>query len=314
MGAATYLTSADVLNFTLGVDPAGPGMVSEVLNDAPLLARLAARPRQGFSFRYSRKTADPFVGFRAINDGRTNSKATYDQKTVTCEVLDASNQVDVAVADADELGIDHCLAQNNIDHLQAALFAAERQIIYGGDALGFDGFVDLDGCDGTASDMVVDATGSTANTASSVWLIRTSNNDASIIWGSNGQIKVGERTVIQAQGATTGTYPAWYTPITAWMGLQVAASYDVCRIANLTAQTNKGLTDDLIAEAISRFPSARQPNIIALNRRSLMQLQQSRQATSPTGAPPPFPTEAFNIPIVVTDSIINTESILGVTG
>jgi len=314
MGAATYLTSADVLNFTLGVDPAGPGLVSEVLNDAPLLARLAARSRQGYTFRYPRKTADPSVGFRAINDGRTNSKATYDQVTVTCEVLDASNSVDVAVADADELGTDHCLAQNSLDHLQAALFAAESQIIYGGDALGFDGFVDLDTVDGTASGMCIDAGGSTVGGASSVWLIRTGNSDATVIWGSNGQIKVGERTVIQAAGATTGTYPAWYTPITAWMGLQIAASYDVARIANLTTQSNKGLTDDLIAEAISKFPSARQPNLIALNRRSLLQLQLSRTATTTSGAPAPFPTEAFNIPIVVTDSIINTESILGVTG
>jgi hypothetical protein len=307
-----YLPTADVLKFSLGAPAVG--IVSNVLNDAPLLRKLAARARAGYVFTFPRKTADPAVGFRAAYDGRLAVAATYEQVTVTSSILDASCKVDVAVAQADELGEDHAISVACMDHLQAALFKGEGQILNGG-ADGFDGFADLTQLDGTASSMVVDAGGSTALGASSVYLIRSiGDGSCEVIWSANGEIKLGERTVIEADGSATGFYPAYYTPITAWMGLQVATDYDVARIANLTAQSNKGLTDDLIAEAIGLFPASRKPNLIAMSRRSLSQLQQSRTSYSPTGAPAQFPTDAFGIEIVVTDALSDKEAILGATG
>jgi hypothetical protein len=58
------------------------------------------------------------------------------------------------------------------------------------------------------------------------------------------------------------------------------------------------------------FPASRGPNYVVMNRRSLGQLQRSRTATNPTGAPAPFPQEAFGVPIVVTDQINSTETLL----
>jgi hypothetical protein len=46
-----------------------------------------------------------------------------------------------------------------------------------------------------------------------------------------------------------------------------------------------------------------------MSRRSRMQLQMSRTATTPTGAPAPYPQEAFGVPIEETDSIIDTEAL-----
>jgi hypothetical protein len=46
-----------------------------------------------------------------------------------------------------------------------------------------------------------------------------------------------------------------------------------------------------------------------MNRNALRLLRQCRSAYSPTGAPAPFPTEAFGIPIVVTDQILSTEAV-----
>ncbi|MBA7711875.1 hypothetical protein ES703_120842 [subsurface metagenome] len=43
--------------------------------------------------------------------------------------------------------------------------------------------------------------------------------------------------------------------------------------------------------------------------RSLGQLQDSRTATNPTGAPAPFPESAFNVPIFDTTAITNTEAL-----
>jgi hypothetical protein len=46
-----------------------------------------------------------------------------------------------------------------------------------------------------------------------------------------------------------------------------------------------------------------------MSRRSLFQLQSSRTATNATGAPAPIPVESHNIPIAVTDSIVDTEKL-----
>ncbi len=111
--------------------------------------------------------------------------------------------------------------------------------------------------------------------------------------------------------ATGKLYPAYVAVIHAWLGLQIASNYSAVRIANIGPDASVNtLNDDLIAEAISRFPSDRQPNIMAMSRRSLAQLRASRTATSVSGAPAPFPTESFNVPIVVTDSVSDKEPVV----
>ncbi len=61
---------------------------------------------------------------------------------------------------------------------------------------------------------------------------------------------------------------------------------------------------------LALFPAGKAPSYIVMNRTSLKQLQQSRTATNATGAPAPFPSEAFGVPIIVTDSIVSTEAIV----
>ena len=80
------------------------------------------------------------------------------------------------------------------------------------------------------------------------------------------------------------------------------------RLANLDAVAT--LSDDLLSDAIAKFPAGKAPSYLVMNRQSLKQLQQSRTATNPTGAPAPFPTEAYGIPIIATDSITSTEAIV----
>ena len=129
------------------------------------------------------------------------------------------------------------------------------------------------------------------------------------IAGQSGELNIGD-TVVQRLTGAGGTYPGLYTPISAWLALQIGGAYSVGRICNLTGQANKTLTDAMIAELLALFPASRQPTHLAMNRRSLKQLQQSRTATNATGAPAPFPTEAFGVPIVTTDQISSAEAIL----
>jgi len=92
--------------------------------------------------------------------------------------------------------------------------------------------------------------------------------------------------------------------------VQVGSKYAVVRIANLTADSGKGLTDALLEKAMSLFPSSLQPTMICMSRRSRYQLRVSRTTYSPTGSPAPNPVDFDGVPLIVTDSIIDTETLL----
>jgi len=89
------------------------------------------------------------------------------------------------------------------------------------------------------------------------------------------------------------------------------------RIYNLTAESGKGWTDALNARVMATFPVGHRPDAIFASRRSLAQLQASRTVTlMGTGSNrpnqpniAPVPTEYEGIPIIATDSILNTDVI-----
>lgn len=307
--ADSYLTSADVAYFNrVDMDIT----VSDVLNRAPALAAMAARRVAGNDFKYTRLTAAPSVGFRAINDGRENAKATREQVSVDLKYLDASFNVDVAAAKVDHRGVDHVMAEEAMAHLEQALFEVESQIWYGtgNDANGFAGFASQTNLNNAADAMVVNAGGTTVSTGSSVWLVRFGDADVEVLWGQDGEISISDRMMVQRAGSSAGTFWAYAHDISGWCGVKIGSTYSVARIANLTEDSGKGLTDALIAQAIAKFPAGRGPNVMVMNRRSLRQLQSSRTATTPTGAPAPFPVESHGVPIIVTDSILSTETLL----
>ena len=304
--ADAYMSTSDVVKFNdADLDI---GIVSDVLNDAPLLGALAARSIPGYTYKYLKQTALPSTGFRSENDGRENTKGTYSNVTVTCAILDASFQVDVATAEADERGPSAMLAQQAVDHLQSAMFHAESEIITGAGSGGFDGFAQS--VSALSDSTMVNAGGTTADTASSCYLVRSGLSDCHVVWGSSGMISVGETSVIKAAGSSTGSFPAYYTGVSAWLGLQVGSAYSIGRICNLTEDSGKGLTDALISQALEKFPSGRGPTHIVMNRRSLGQLQRSRTATSPTGAPAEYPQSVHGVPILTTDAISSTEALI----
>ena len=89
-----------------------------------------------------------------------------------------------------------------------------------------------------------------------------------------------------------------------------SSKYAIVRIANLTADSGKGLTDALLEDAMALFPSSMQPTMICMSRRSRKQLRKSRTTYSPTGSPAPNPVDFDGVPLIVTDSIIDTETLL----
>lgn len=290
--------------------------VTELLEETPLLAALPAIVASNMtSHEWLKKTTAPTAGFRAINNGLENTKAAYTKVTRALQLYDAGFDLDMGLLKAGNG--DALLRREAIDHLRTAFVSMEKQLFYGtgtgGDSAGFAGFSQETAVDKKDDAMVVDATGTSANATTSVWAIRANPDAVTVVYGLNGRIEIGSSYNVLRAGSSTGHYDALRTPIMFYGGLQIATSLDLGRICNLTTQSGKGLTDILLSQLYNKFPAGRRPTHFVMNRQSHGQLQASRTATNPTGAPAPYPTEAFGVPIIVTDQILSTEAVVAAT-
>lgn len=301
---------ADFVGDALDLSPA---QVTDLSNSAPFLMALPMVPSSnGTNHKYVKETGAPVVGFRAINAGRELDSSADTVVSIDLKVLDFSWAVDYALAKAWRRGgAPALIAREGLRHLKAAFYEFEKQIFYGtgNDAGGFAGLLDNAQFDALADTMVVNAGGTTASTGSSVWLVTANENAMCSVMREGNPIELGETVVIDMLDGSSKHFPAYYTPGSAWCGLQIGGAYDIVRIANLTEDSGKGLTDDLIYTALSKFPGGRVPTHIVMNRRSLRQLRESRTATNATGAPAPIPREVEGIPILVTEAISSTEAL-----
>ena len=297
--------------------------ISDLLDQAPLLRIMHAQPAsQETLHKYLKQTTASSASFREPLAGATKTASADTLVTVTLKLIDGTFSTDVALANGYKGGRDAWLQLELARTMKQLMFTLERQAIYGtkqqtgGGYLsasgGFTGLANSTALDGTADDMVIAAgtAGSTADSQTSVWLIRHGMDDVSFILGNNGNFVVEEEpTIIEKvvnPGTDNTTYPAFYVPVTGWGGLQLGGAYSAARICNVQTK----LTDDDIYNALSLFPASKQPNAIVMNRASLKLLRESRTATNPTGNPAPRPTEVDGIPIVVTDAVRSDEPVI----
>lgn len=285
--------------------------VSDLVQRAPLLAALAADgSSNGTNHTYIKETGAPTVGFRLPNAGRDLSKSSDTQVTIALKILDASFAIDQAIADAYQKGPEAYVAREALRHMRASFALAERQIINGDGSNGFTGLAQA--LTGTSNAMCITAgTGGSGNN-SSIYLIRTNGDgtDCQVVMANDMALQMKDTIVQDIVDGSGGHYPAYYTSILGWLGLQIGSAFSVARIGNVlthTGSTNKA-TDTLIANGIKLFPEDRQPDLIVMNKAALFDLRASRTATNATGAPAPIPTEAFGIPIITTSSVLTTEA------
>lgn len=301
------------------------GLVDETVKSHPELDLVPSRTIKGINYKTLVRTAlgRTTGSFRDGNAGTVPVKASYENRLVETFILESIIRADRGVADAYEDGWQAFLAMEAQAALEGEMQALAAQFYYGrgtgGNASGHPGLIDA--YDSTG--MVVDAMGTTANTGSSCWLVRFGPQDVQWVWGNGGQLAIGPNppateTVVDANDATK-FYRAYVQTIYARPGLQVGSTQSVVRIKKLTADSGKGLTDSLIAQALAKFPVGKTPNAIFCSRRSRYQLQASRVPTLTTNAQgrapgtatlvADVPTESMGIPLFATDAILDTESL-----
>ncbi|MEM1213450.1 MAG: major capsid protein [Planctomycetota bacterium] len=285
--------------------------VDDLLLDAPFLAALPVKESSfDTQHEYLKRTGAPGVGFRALDTGLDNTKATRTKVTVLLKFLDAGFTMDKALY----------MTQNGpalwreeaVDHLQSALATAEQQLIYGtgAESDGFNGLANIDLIDHIDDSNVIDAGGS-GDHLTSVFLVRALPTDVSIV-APDGQVnmEIGE-PIETIRETDDGIYDVVRTPINGWMALQPGGAYSVWRIANVdtTEGSDHGLTDDLFSR-IRAKAKTRVPTLALTSFEGQASLQQSRTATNPTGAPAPMPTESHGIPLLPSPHVSAAETAL----
>lgn len=294
------------------------GLIEESLVVAPEVARFPAKVIRGVSYPCSVRLANPAVTFRNANEGQTAVASVFAKRQVECFILDAQIRADKAVADSYEEGADSWKAIEAAGVMKGSLATLGRQVWYGsdgngsinksGDAKGFPGAL---GCY-NPTDMEVDATGSSATTGSSVWGVCFGPQEASLVFGNNSTISLGDWQTQQVLDSNSKPYTAYTNGLTGWAGMQVGHKNCLGRIRDLTADSGKGLTDALLSQLLGKFLTGigRAPDAYFMTVRSLLQLQASRTATSPSGAPAPIPTDFMGVPLIWTNSLLNTETLV----
>lgn len=299
------------------------GLIEENLTYAPELSVVPSRTIRGTSYRTVSRDTYPGVGFRAANGGVTYTKSTFLNRLHEAYIFSGNIRADVAIASAYEDGSEAYMALEASGVMKAAMIEIGQQFFYGvaNDAKGFPGlqaFHEAFTTELTARSVdtiVVDAGGTTAATGSSVYGVKFGNDGLQFIFGQGTTFEMGEWFKQMVNDGTAGQdYLAMCNSLNSWIGLQAANPYCIGRLKDATADSAKGVTDAKLAELLSKYPVGYKPDVWFMTRRSAFQLQMSRTATSNTsgkGDNPlaPTPTESNGIPIVVTDSLTNTETL-----
>lgn len=186
-----------------------------------------------------------------------------------------------------------------------------------GDPKGHVGLQDV-----VANEMTISATGTSANAASSVYFVKFGQKDVQFVFGNDSVLALPPFRDESAEDGSGNKFDASVSHLTGWAGVDCTNPNSVVRICNLTTENGKGLTDALLSRALDAFPTGVVPDAIFMTRRSRQQLQADRsgkvslQGDGKSGtlkggsAYVPTPTDFEGIPIIGTDSLLNTEAIV----
>lgn len=302
------------------------GLIDEALRLHPELAMGDTRAIAGIHYDTIVRTAigNATGSFRRGNEGIAPPVHTYENRRIECYLAEPRFQADKGVADSDARGAAAVIATDVSGTMEGEMQALASQFYYGAasglaNAKGYPGLIDAY----DATNMVVDAGGTTANTGSSVWLVRFGPQQVQWVLGNGGKMAFSPVRVESLIDANNLRYDGYVQTMVYRPGVQVGSLWSACRIKKLTADAGATLTDTLLYQALAKFKAGTQPDAIFMSRRSLMQLRQSRTTYNPMGTPAPAPTSITglfrgvkgpdgtmagqDIPIYVTEAISETE-------
>jgi len=340
--------------------PLSQGLFSTVRTATPLLSAFDARTSSDDKFLTLDLVSLPTSAFVGLNEGLTHSEGAFELREFSCSQIGGLIKAEVEAARLwskhhTSTGYDWFSLQAML-RMKADLVNIEKQIILGraNDAKGFPGakemtpYIAANVMAATADPQaslwkksVINAGGTTDNTASSVYSFVFGELEAQLVIGNDTgaeMLRVSE--IVRQMIAPDSNSPTKLSlhdvaEVRGYMGLAVSGfnlqaagqtvptQYSVRRIANLTADSGKGLTDMLIDLLRRSHGGGRQVGLLAMSTRSGQQLAASRAPTAinfmmgqsgdaqkGTFTTYPAPPDNWNgIPIVYPDCIGSTDAL-----
>lgn len=303
------------------------GLVEDVTTYAPEVSSIPVVTRPGITYYIAKRNALPTSGFRQVNAGIASSKSSFKKEVKEMFPIDCQITVDEMIVKGDDRSIGDILSIEAQGALQSTLITVGSQTYYGTDN-------DANGFTGLRAQMYGTASaGGTTNstTAYALWL---NPHGVSYDIGKDGVIAMPpfSRQQIPAPNGS-GNIFAWVSNISFYIGLSVKSNYSVWGVTGITDHTvettssafvngqntvyDQAMTDRNAASLVAQIPLVRRNGLTwFMNRKAHFLLQQSRAAinfqsagafnASPAWSSRPETCEGF--PIVVTDSITNTEN------
>lgn len=289
------------------------GLVEDVTTYAPEFSMVPVEKRPGTYYEIARRTSLPTVSFRNINVGIQPTKSIYKKELHEMFFLDGQIVIDEAIVKGDDASTGSILVHEAQGALQAAVITIGTQFYYGQTSPGI-----ANGFPGLRSQLSgVITTNGTTNTTSA-YLVWLNPQGVHFDVGNDGEIAMKpwwqQRSTIN--GSTTGNdVIAWMSNISSFIGLAVVSTWSVWAVVGISAANP--LTDAIAAQLVQLIPLNRRQGLCwFMNRTAHFTLQKSRTAINyqpavarnagPAWSPPPLECEGY--PIVVTDSLTNTES------
>ena len=295
------------------------GLVEDVTIYAPEFSQIPVVVRAGTTYKTLARVTLPSSGFRQINQGITGSKSTYKQTVHEMFPIDTQIVIDELAYKADDGVTGDVLYQEGQGALQSVINLIGSQTYYGQANDGSNGFVGLRSqllsslASNPSATAVTASAGNNTTTAYGVWL-----NPQGVCYsvGKHGEVAFPPftRQLVPAPNGN-GNIFAWVSNISTFIGLSVASANSVYGITGISQAAP--LTDRLGADLIANVPLTRRAGFtFFMNRLAQASLQKARSAINyqpasaksgtPAWSPPPLEMEGF--PIIVTDSITNTEN------
>lgn len=285
-------------------------VVEDVTTTAPEWATFPAVPREGTTYDVLRRTELPRGGFRDVGGGVQQSKSAHERDPKKLYFFDAQMGIDEATVQAQTSGgmasTGDVLADEATATVRGSAIQFGIQAYYGvkADAKGFEGISSMVG----AGDDLDAGGGGGADTTSVylVWLDPDPLNPQGVHFsvGKKGMFNFGDWKKQQVTLADQTRRMDYVNNFSFYVGLAASSARSVFRIKKVKA--GFAWTDDLGAQLLAKVPLGRRANLRWLaNPNAGYLLQKSR--TTDFVKSVPTPTECQGVPIIYTDSIVNTE-------
>lgn len=296
------------------------GLIEDVTTYAPEFSQIPVTVKEGITYRIVKRTLLPPSGFRQVNQGIGVSKSSYKQEVKEMFPIDCIINVDELIVKGDDESTGDILTKEAQGALQSVIITLGAQVWYGTSN-------DANGYDGLRSQLTNNVVAGGTTSTSSAYLIWLHPWGVNFPVGRKGEIAMKpwmtQQVVVSTPGTTgSSNIFAYVSNINCFIGLTVGSNYSVFAVTGI--DSSNPMTDNLGTKLISLIPLNRRQGLCWFMNRSVhWTLQNSRttvnsgsagsggyQASDGDGRPQyaPPPTSCGGYPIVVTDSLTNTET------